>query len=150
MRNLLSDQAVVEAALALNGQLRIYKANGKWPPDKVLRQAAAEIAAAVPMTAAGLDWLLAAAGPEVAADVHAQARAAAGSVVGAETTLGAPSGMLSATEAAGRAGVSDRAIRAACVSHSHRLVAAKSRVSGEWRITPQALDEWIRRRRRAA
>jgi hypothetical protein len=143
---LLSDQAIEEAAKALNGQLWTYERNGKWP-DKAIRHAAAKIAAAVPMTAAGLDWLLKAAGPEVAAVVRAQARAAAGSVVGAEATPWAPSVMLSAREAAGRAGVSDRAIRAACAAE--RLDARKSRVSGEWRIAPAALDYWMGRRRAA-
>jgi len=143
----LSDRAVEEAAKALNVKLGLYR--GHVPPNKRECQAAAEIAAAVPLTAEGLDWLLDAAGPEVAAVVHAQARAAAGSVIGAETTLGAPSVLLSATEAAGRAGVSDRAIRAACAAKD-KLAASKSRVSGEWRIAPEALDEWMRRRRRAA
>lgn len=148
MAKLLSDQAAVEAAKALNGQLRIYKANGKWPPDKVLRQAAAEYAAAVPLTAVDLVWLLAAAGPEVAAAVRAQARATAGSATCAERVLRAASVLLSATEAAARAGVSDRAIRAACAKD--KLAASKSRVSGEWHVSPQALDHWMRMRRRRA
>jgi hypothetical protein len=146
MAKLLSDRAVEEAAKALNVKLRLY--DHHLPPNKRECQAAAEIAAAVPLTAAGLNWLLAAAGPEVAAAVRAQARATAGSAVGAKAPPWAPSVMLSATEAAGR--VSDRAIRAACVSRSHRLAASKSRVSGEWRIAPEALDEWMRRRRRVA
>ena len=55
--------------------------------------------------------------------------------------------MLSATEAAVKAGVSDRAIRAACVKD--KLAASKSRVSGEWQITPEALDHWMGGRRAA-
>jgi hypothetical protein len=141
--------AANEAAKALNGQLRTYKHNGKWPPDMVLRQAAAEYAAAVPWTAADLDWLLAAAGPEVAAAVRAEVGAVAGSAACAGAAGRAPSVLLSVTEAAAKAGVSDRAIRAACAAKD-KLAASKSRVSGEWRITPEALDEWMRRRRRAA
>jgi len=55
--------------------------------------------------------------------------------------------MLSAAEAAGKAGVSDRAIRAACARED--LDARKSKVSGEWQIAPEALDKWMRRRRAA-
>jgi len=53
MTKLLSDHAVEEAAKALNGQLRTYDCNGR-PPDKRIRQAAAEVAALVPLSAAGL------------------------------------------------------------------------------------------------
>jgi hypothetical protein len=148
MAKLLSDRAVEEAAKALNGQLRTNERNGKWPPDKFLRQAAAEYAAAVPLTAADLGWLLAAAGPEVAAAVRAQARATAGSATCADRAPRATSVMLSATEAAAKAGVSDQAIRAACAAKD-KLAATKSRVSGEWRITLEALDQWMRRRRAA-
>lgn len=147
MAKLLSDQAVEEVAKALNAQLRTYERNGKWPPDKVLRQAAAEIAAAVPLTAADLDWLLTAAGPEVAAAVRAQARATAGSTACAGTAVRAPSVMLSATQAAAKAGVSDRAIRAACAND--KLAASKSRVSGEWQIRAEALDHWMGERHAA-
>jgi hypothetical protein len=147
MAKLLSDQTVEEAARALNAQLRTYDRNGK-PPGKVLRQAAAEIATAVPFAAENLPWLLEVAGPEVAAVVRAQARATTGSAVCAGVEYPASSVMLSATEAAGKAGVSDRAIRAACTREL--LAASKSKVSGEWRIAPEALDHWMRRRRRAA
>jgi hypothetical protein len=147
MAKLLSDQAVEEAAKALNDKLRTYDRNGQ-PPGKTLRQAAAEIVAAVPLAAENLPWLLKAAGPEVAAVVRAQARFTAGSAACAGVEGRASSVMLSATEAAGKAGVSDRAIRAACAKE--KLVASRSRVSGEWRIAPEALDHWMRRRRRAA
>jgi len=146
MAKLLSDQAVEEAAKALNAQLRTYKCNGR-PPGKRGRQAAAEIAAAVPLTAVNLPWLLDAAGPEVAAAFRAQASDAAGSVACADALLRAPSVMLSATEAAGKAGVSNRAVRAACAND--RLAASKSRVNGEWQIAPEALDHWMGRRRAA-
>jgi hypothetical protein len=46
------------------------------------------------------------------------------------------------------AGVSDRAVRAACAED--RLAASKSKVSGEWRIAPEALEHWRRRSRSAA
>jgi len=143
---LISDRAAEQSAMALNDKLRTHDRNGK-PPGKALRQAAAEIAAAVPLTAAGLPWLLDAAGPEVAAAVRAQARATAGSRACADAAPRAPSAMLSATEAADKAGVSDRAIRAACADD--RLAASKSRVSGEWQIAPAALDYWTGRRRAA-
>ena len=146
MAKLLSDHTVEEAAKGLNDKLRTYDRNGQ-PPGKALRQAAAEIAAAAPLTAVDLPWLLAIAGPEVAAAVRAQARAAAGSATGADAALLAPSVMLSATEAARMAGVSDRAVRAACAQD--RLAASKSKVSGEWQIAPAALDEWMGRRRAA-
>jgi hypothetical protein len=146
MAKLLSDQAVEEAAKALNAQLRTYRCNGK-PPDKRGRQAAAEIASAVPLMAVDLPWLLAAAGPEVAAAVRAEARAVPGSAECAGAGLRAPSMVLSATEAAGKAGVSDRAIRAAYAGG--RLAASKSKISGEWQIAPAALDYWMGRRRAA-
>jgi hypothetical protein len=130
MAKLLSDQAVEEAAKALNAQLRTYERNGKWPPDKVLRQAAAEYATAVPLAAADLDWLLTAAGPEVAAAVRAQAGATAGNTACADAAPRAPSVMLSATEATAKAGVSDRAIRAACARDSSRRARAGSAASG--------------------
>jgi hypothetical protein len=146
MAKLLSDSAVEEAARALNAQLRTYDCNGR-PPNKRGRQAAAEIAAAVPLTAVNLPWLLDAAGPEVAAAVRAQASDAAGSAACADAVLRAPSVMLSATQAAGKAGVSNRAVRAACANE--RLAASKSRVSGEWQIALEALDHWMGRRRAA-
>lgn len=146
MAKLLSDSAVEEAARALNAQLRTYDCNGR-PPDKRSRQAAAEIAAAVPLTAVHLPWLLDAAGPEVAAAVRAQARATAGNAAGADAEGLTSSVMLSATEAARTAGVSDRAVRAACAED--RLAASKSKVSGEWRIAPAALEHWMGARRAA-
>ena len=94
-----------------------------------------------------LPSLLDAAGPEVAAAVHIQARGVAGSAAGAGAARLASSVMLSAAEAAGKAGVSDRAVRAACTSG--RLAARKSKVSGEWRITPADLQEWMEVRRAA-
>ena len=148
MAKLLSDRAVEEAAKALNVKLGLYD-RSHLLPNKRECQAATEIASAVPLTAVGLDCLLKAAGPEVAAAVRAEARAVAGSAACAGAASRAPSVVLSATEAAAEAGVSDRAIRAAC-SAKDKLAASKSRVSGEWRITPEALDEWMMRRRRAA
>jgi hypothetical protein len=143
MAKLLSDSAVEEAARALNSQLRTWDCNGK-PPDKRRRQAAAEIATAVPLIAADLPWLLRAGGPEVEAAVRAQASGTVGSAAGAGVEGLAPSVMLSATEAARMAGVSDRAVRAACAED--RLAASKSKVSGEWRIAPAALEHWRRTR----
>jgi integrase len=67
--------------------------------------------------------LLAAAGPEVAAAVRAQVKAMAGSAGSTAVAPLAPS--LSATEAARKAGVSDRAIRAACAND--KLAASKSK-----------------------
>jgi len=73
MAKLLSDHTVELAAVALNVTLYTYHRNGR-SPDKVIRQAAAEIAVAVPLVAVDLPWLLDAAGPEVAAAVRTQAR----------------------------------------------------------------------------
>jgi len=143
MAKLLSDQAVEQAVLALNDKLRTYDRNGQ-PPGKALRQAAAEIAAAVPLTAVHLPWLLDAAGPEVEAAVRAQDSGTAGSAAGAGAESLTSSAMLSATEAARMAGVSDRAVRAACAED--RLAASKSKVSGKWQIAPAALEHWRRTR----
>jgi hypothetical protein len=137
---LLSGRSAEVAACALETALRDYRRNGRAPNEET-RQLAAALATAVPLVAAALPALLAAAGPEVAAAVKAKARDTAGSAAGARPVP------LASSEAARIAGVTSRAVRAACAAG--QLAGRKSRVTGAWMITPAALEKW-RRARNAA
>ena len=135
-------------ALLLEGGLRAARRNGGVVHGE-MRQLAAAVAAVAPLTAIHLPALLAAAGPDVAAAVKAQATGTGGSAPGADAAGLARSGRvsLSAATAARMAGVTSRAVRAACADG--RLVARRSRITSEWRVSPDALDEWMRRRNAA-
>ena len=137
---LLPERHAELAAYAVEAALRANRRNGGTPNGE-LRQLASMLASAVPSIAAHFPALLAAAGPEVAAAVKAKARGTAGSAAG---TRPVP---LASSEAARIAGVTSRAVRAACAAG--QLAGRKSRVTGAWMITPAALDEW-RRARNAA
>jgi hypothetical protein len=91
---------------------------------------------------ARLPGVLHAAGPEAAAYARAQARSAAG-------TAACPRPVpLGCSEAARLAGISSRAIRAACASE-RRLAARKHPITGVWLIDPGDLARWMEARRAA-
>jgi hypothetical protein len=142
------DAGVVAAAL--NVALYVNARNGVQAAART-RRVAVKVAAAVPEIAVKLPSLLDAAGPQAAATVKAEARRLAASRVDAAAAGPASSdtaALLSSRSAARIAGVTGQAIRAACADG--RLVAAKHRITGAWRIAPAALDEWITGRRNAA
>jgi hypothetical protein len=132
-------------ALLLEAGLRTARRNAGLVHAE-MRQLAAAVVGAAPLTAVRLPALLAAAGPEVATAVKAQATGTGGSTAGADTAglAGSRRVSLTAATAACIAGVSSRAVRAACASG--RLVARKSRITGEWRVSPDALGEWTGKR----
>ena len=130
---LLSGPDVAQVAAALELALRARRRNGR-APDGELRQVAAKLAVAVPGVAVCLPALMDAAGPEVGAAVRAQVNGAAGN---AACSRPAP---LGCSEASRRAGVTDRAVRAA--ARSGRLAATKDRITGAWLIDPRDLQEW--------
>jgi Helix-turn-helix domain len=137
---LLSEPCAVRAAIALNAYLHVSRRNGQVP-DEGVRQAAAELATAVPWAAVKLPSLLEAAGPQAAAAVKAHVGGSPASKTASRPVY------LRTSEAADAAGVTGQAIRAAC--NSGRLVARKSTVIGEWQITPADLQEWMETRRAA-
>ena len=126
---LLSQRHAKRAAVALEMALNVYRRNGQ-APDGDTREAAALLAAADPLTAVKLPLLLAAAGPQAAAAVKAEARRIAAS--GLDPDAAGPASSLtaglSASEAARLAGVSSQAIRAAAAAG--RLAASKDRITG--------------------
>jgi hypothetical protein len=134
---LLSEISAARAAIALNDYLNVKRRNGQVP-DEAVRQAAAELAVGVPWAAVKLPALLEAAGPQAAAAVKAHVSGSAASETASRPAFLQPS------EAARAAGVSAQAIRAACASD--RLTAKKSRITGEWLIDPDDLQEWEARR----
>ena len=131
---------VAQVAAALELALRTRRRNGHAPGGE-LRQLAAQVAVAVPLVAACLPALMAAAGPEAAAIVRAKVNGTAGSAAGMRP---AP---LASSDAARLAGVSGRAVRAACASG--RLAATKSRITGKWLIDPGDLRKWTETRHAA-
>jgi hypothetical protein len=153
----LTERQVNHLAASLDAALYVALAGAKrngTEPGAELRQLAALIALAVPsavVNPAGeiqLPSLLDAAGPQAAVAVKVEARRMAASRfdqdrVGSASSIPAT---LSASEAARIAGVSSQAIRAAAAPRGP-LEASKSKVTGEWRIVPEALDDWMRRRR---
>jgi hypothetical protein len=134
---ILSGHDVALVAAALNLTLAANTRNGRAPSAAACR-VAAKVAVAAPTAAVALPSLMNAAGPEARAAVIAQVRSAAGSRPALEPVL------LGASEAARRAGVSDRAIRGAC--QDRRLTASKSECTGEWRIRVTDLDRWMEER----
>ncbi len=137
---LLRGPDVGQVAAALELTLRFHRRNGHAPGGE-LHQVAAKVAHAVPLVAACLPALLDAAGPEAAATVRAKVNGTAGS---ATDMRPAP---LASSDAARLAGISGRAVRAACASG--RLTAAKSRITGEWLIDSGDLREWTEARHAA-
>ena len=138
---LLPERPAKRAAVLLEMALNVYRQNGQ-APDQDTREAAALLATADPLTAVRLPLLLAAAGPQAAAAVKAEARRIAASRLDRDGP-GSPisvTAALSASEAARIADVSSQAIRAACADG--RLAACKSAAS-EWQIAPAALEEWM-------
>jgi Helix-turn-helix domain len=136
-------------AWLLEGALRTAGRNGVIIRGELRQLATATAIAAPAAEVVKMRALLAAAGPEVAAAVKAQASGIAGSADGAGVAELAGSGRasLSATTAARLAGVSSRAVREACADG--RLPGRKSRITGGWRIAPAALREWMEERRAA-
>lgn len=145
---LLSERHAKRVAVFLEIALDVYRRNGQ-APDEDTRAAAALLAVAVPEVAVRLPLLLAAAGPQAATVVKAEAMRLAASKVDVDGAGSASSAVaaLSASEAARIAGVSSQAIRAAAAAG--RLAASKDRITGAWQITPSALDEWMGVRRAA-
>jgi hypothetical protein len=139
---LLSGRSAEVAACALETALRDYRRNGRAPNSET-RQLAVALAAAVPLMAVRLPLLLAAAGPQAAAAVKAEARRIAASRVDPDGAGSASSATaaLSASEAARIVGLSSQAIRAAAAAG--RLAARKDRITGAWLIDATALDEWM-------
>lgn len=152
----LTERQVTYLACALDASLCASQRNGGTPGEE-LRQLAALIALAVPCAVVNppgvvkLPSLLDTAGPQVTAAVKAKARRMLASRFDPEGAGSASSitATLSASEAARLAGVSPQAIRAAA-ARGGSLVASKSKVTGEWRIAPEALEEWMKGRRNAA
>ena len=152
----LTERQITYLACALDASLFTAQRNGGVPGGE-LRQLAALIALAVPSAVVKpsgvvkLPSLLDTAGPQAAVAVKGQARRMAASRLDPHGAGPASSvtATLSASEAACLAGVSRQAIRAAAAPGG-RLVASKSQVTGEWRIAPEALEEWMKGRRNAA
>jgi integrase len=139
---LLSSRSAEVAACALETALRAYRRDGRAPNDET-RQLAVALATAVPLMAVRLPLLLAAAGPQAATAVKAEARRIAASGLDPDGAGSASSltAALSASEAARLTGVSSQAILAAAAAG--RLAARKDRITGAWLIDIVALDEWI-------
>jgi Helix-turn-helix domain len=146
----LTGHQTILTACAMEAALGAERRN-QTPPGHELRQLAAKIVMAVPSAVIGpsgevrLPSLLDASGLRACA-VKAEARRLAASRLAADSGGPASSSIvtLQASEAARIAGVSPQAIRAA--ASARRLVAAKDRVTGAWRIPAAALDEWLETR----
>jgi excisionase family DNA binding protein len=148
---LLSSRNVELAARVLE---RVLRRDGGVPNDD-MRQLAAALAIAVPLTAVRLPHLLLAIGPQATAAVKAEVRCMdilrAASKFDGESTESASSFTvtLSVSEAARIAGVSRQAIRAAAAAGRLAATKDKDRI-GAWRITVPALDKWMEARAIAA
>jgi len=143
----LEERHARKAAMALERSLELCRMNHQ-PPDGDLRETAALLAAAVPLTAVNLPLLLRAAGPQVERTVKIQARRMAASRLDCDAAgqPGSVTATLTTQEAARIAGVTGQAIRAA--AKADRFAGArKDAVTGVWRIPVAALEEWTEERK---
>jgi hypothetical protein len=133
------DHADLVARL-LEAALRTGRRDG-LAPSAEMRELAAELAKAVPVTVARLPGVLNAAGPEAASYARSQARSAAGNAACPRAAS------LGASEAARLAGISSRAVRFAAASG--RLAARRHPITGVWLIDLGDLAEWMEARNAA-